>query len=501
MQIVWFKRDLRVFDNEALKKACEIGPILPLYIFEKDLWKNSPMCMKHYTFLKQSLHDLNNDLEKLGQTLVIEKNNTIEVFKEYKEKYNIKTVWSHQETWNYWVMQRNNKLSEWFRSNNIRWIEVVQNGVIRNLKSREGWAKKWNIRMNEKVFSAVAELDRTSNKIYKIPTYKELGLKEEKNTNFIVGGRKEGLKLLKSFLYNRSKNYSLEMSSPVTAILSCSKLSAHISFGNLSIKEIFQMANKRIEILKKHSSKENKVWIKSIRSFLKRLHWHCHFIQKLEDDPTIEFKNMHSLYDGLREEEFNDKFFYAWKNGITGFPFLDACMRSLKFNGWINFRMRAMLMSFASYHLWLHWKNTADFLATLFIDYEPGIHYTQSQMQSGTTGINSIRIYNPIKQGKDHDPKGLFIRKWIPELSNIPQKDIHTPWLSEVKLKDYPLPLVDESTARKEAAKRIYNIRNSKKFKEQSRNIYLKHGSRKINYKNKNKSPKFSNRKDQLSLF
>ena len=501
MQIVWFKRDLRVFDNEAFKKACGIGPILPLYIFEKDLWKNSPMSMKHYIFLKQSLDDLNNNLEKLGQTLIIEKNNVIEVFKEYKEKYNIKTVWSHQETWNHWVKQRNNKLSAWFSSNNIRWIEVVQNGVIRNLKSREGWAKKWNSRMNKKIFSDVIQLKKTSDKMYKIPAHKEFGLKEEKNMNFILGGRKEGLKLLESFLYDRSKNYSIEMSSPITAIESCSKLSAHISFGTLSIKEIFQMANKRIEILKNNYSKENKVWIKSIRSFLKRLHWHCHFIQKLEDDPTIEFKNMHSLYDGLREEEFNDKFFFAWKNGITGFPFLDACMRSLKVNGWINFRMRAMLMSFASYHLWLHWKHTADFLATLFIDYEPGIHYTQSQMQSGTTGINSIRIYNPIKQGKDHDPEGLFIKKWIPELSNIPKKDIHTPWLSKIKLKNYPLPIVDESTARKEAAKKIYNVRNSKKFKEESKNIYLKHGSRKINFQNTNKSKKFSNRINQLRLF
>ena len=250
MQIVWFKRDLRVFDNEAFKKACEIGPVLPLYIFEKNLWKNSPMCMKHYTFLKQSLHDLNNDLAKLGQTLIIEKNNAIEVFKEYKEKYNIKTVWSHQETWNYWVMQRNNNLSEWFRSNNIRWIEVVQNGVIRNLKSREGWAKKWNSRMNKKVFGSVIQLKKTSDKMYKIPAHKELDLKNEKNTNFILGGRKEGLKLLESFLYYRSKNYSVEMSSPITAIESCSKLSAHISFGTLSIKEIFQMANNRIEIFR-----------------------------------------------------------------------------------------------------------------------------------------------------------------------------------------------------------------------------------------------------------
>ena len=499
MQIVWFKRDLRIFDNEAFKKACDIGPIIPLYIFEEDLWKNSPMSMKHYTFLKQSLNDLNNDLEKLGQTLIIEKNNSIEVFKKYKEKYNIRTVWSHQETWNYWVKQRNDKLSKWFESNNIKWTEVVQNGVIRDLKSREGWARKWHIRMNKNLFSAVPKLDRTCNKEYKIPSFKELGLKEEKNTNFILGGRKEGLKLLKTFLHERGENYSTEMSSPSTAIVSCSKLSAHISYGNLSIKEIFQSANKRIEFLKSNSLIENKSWIRSIRSFIKRLHWHCHFIQKLEDDHTIEFKNMHSLYDGLREKEFNKKLFIAWKNGVTGFPFLDACMRSLKANGWINFRMRAMLISFASYHLWLHWKDTADFLASLFIDFEPGIHYSQSQMQSGTTGINSIRIYNPIKQGKDHDPKGVFIRTWVPELSNVSDKDIHTPWLSKVKLKDYPAPLVDEKIARNEAAKKIYDIRKSTKFKEQSKNIYIKHGSRKNNIKNKTK--KVNNRIKQLSFF
>ena len=133
-------------------------------------------------------------------------------------------------------------------SNNIRWIEVVQNGVIRNLKSREGWAKKWNIRMNKRVFSDLTQLEKTSDKMYKIPVHKELGLKEEKNTNFILGGRKEGLILLESFLYYKGKNYSVEMSSPITAIESCSKLSAHISFGTLSIKEIYQMANKRIEV-------------------------------------------------------------------------------------------------------------------------------------------------------------------------------------------------------------------------------------------------------------
>ena len=501
MQIVWFKRDLRIFDNEVFKKACVQGPFIPLYIFEKALWKQCPLSNKHYTFLVQSLNDLNNELEKLGQTLIIEKENPIEVFKKYHAKYNINTVWSHQETWNLWVKQRNDKLSKWFKSNNIEWIEVAQNGVIRNLKSREGWAREWNIRMNKNLFTAMPKLTRTCEKEYNLPLHSELGLKDENNKNFVLGGRKEGLKLLNTFLNYRGENYSTEMSSPITAILSSSKLSAHISFGTLSLKEIFQMANKRIEYLQTNSLIDNNNWIRSIKSFVKRLHWHCHFIQKLEDDPSIEFKNMHSQYDGIRENEFNEDFFIAWKNGVTGFPFLDACMRSLKTYGWINFRMRAMLMSFASYHLWLHWKYTADFLATLFIDYEPGIHYSQSQMQSGTTGINSIRIYNPIKQGIDHDPKGLFIKKWVPELFNVPDNHIHTPWLSKTKIKDYPLPVVDEKIARREATKKIYNIRNTKEFKEQAKSIYLKHGSRKISHVKKHKTRKLINRTGQMNLF
>jgi deoxyribodipyrimidine photo-lyase len=269
------------------------------------------------------------------------------------------------------------------------------------------------------------------------------------------------------------------MSSPLTAYNSSSRLSTHIAFGTLSIREIVQKTTNRKKEIQKLSKDEKKNWPRSINTFSSRLRWHCHFIQKLEDQPDIEFKNMHSSYNKLRNEKDNNLFFESWKNGLTGYPMVDACMRSLIKTGWLNFRMRAMLMSFASYHLWLPWQKTSKYLATLFTDYEPGIHYSQSQMQSGTTGINAIRIYNPIKQGIDHDPDGIFIKKWVNELQNVPKKFIHMPWENISYIKDYNFPIVEESVARKAAASKIYKLRKEQSHKIESNKIYIKHGSRK----------------------
>jgi deoxyribodipyrimidine photo-lyase len=211
-------------------------------------------------------------------------------------------------------------------------------------------------------------------------------------------------------------------------------------------------------------------------------------MQKLEDEPQIELHNFARVCDGLREDEFDEARFAAWCEGRTGFPMVDACMRSLRATGWLNFRMRAMLVSFASYQLWLHWRPTGLFLARQFLDFEPGIHWSQMQMQSGTTGINTLRMYSPTKQAQDQDPQGVFIRRWVPELARVPLPYLAEPWKMADSVQrmagctiglDYPTPIVDDKAALKAAKDRMYGLRQSQQAREEAGTVQARHGSRK----------------------
>ena len=217
----------------------------------------------------------------------------------------------------------------------------------------------------------------------------------------------------------------------------------------------------------------------------------------------MEQRCLHPAYIGLRES--NEQHWQAWKTAQTGWPFVDACMRYLIHHGWINFRMRAMLMSIASYPLWLPWQQPAYRLAQLFTDYEPGIHYPQVQMQSGTTGINIPRIYNPTKQAQKQDPHGEFTKRWVPELAHVPTEWLFAPWLLTPQLqkrygviigKDYPAPPVDFDSAVRQAKQAISDIRRGN-FRQTARVIGQKHGSRK---RSSNRKIKTTN-KQQLNLF
>jgi len=480
-QVVWFKRDLRVTDHAPLVSAAQRGPVLPLFIVEPNILTAPDFDTLHYEFIRQALVELRENLHVLGQPLIVRTGPVVNVLADLHRLVRFDTIWSHEETGNHLTYQRDLAVKQWAEIHRVRWNELPQNGVVRRLKSRNGWAKHWEDRIMGT--PPLAKPDRLQNgphvEIGQIPTAEELRLRSAAprlQHKIQPGGEAEAQRHLLSFLAGRGKDYRRGMSSPTSGETACSRISPYLAWGCLSIRQAAHAAYAEIQ-RPGHQIPKNE-----IQSFTGRLHWHCHFIQKLESEPEIEFRCFNHACESLRAEPPPDheRRLDAWITGHTGYPFLDACMRSLRATGWLNFRMRAMLVSFAAYNLWLDWRVFNAPLACHFLDYEPGIHFSQIQMQSGTTGISALRIYNPIKQGLDHDPEGHFIRQWVPEIAGIPTPLIHTPWKSRANNPcAYPDPIVDHLGTARMAKTNFSALRKSATHKEEAKRVFAEHGSRK----------------------
>lgn len=484
VQCVWFKRDLRILDHEPLFRAVQNGPVLAVYLIEPEVIHARDFDAIHWNFIRESISELQQRLRDRGTELQIINGEAVEVFQTLHMKHKIGVVWAHEETGNAITYKRDIAVREWSRNCGIQFKEIPQNGVVRGLRLRDGWARTWEKRMSQEIMTLPEKL--TSVKALSscaVPTSKELGLQESPRDLDLKGGEAEALQILEGFVNGRGERYHREMSSPNTAYQSCSRISPYLAWGCISMRTVVQKIRSAVgETMPKFA----------VSAFLSRCHWHCHFIQKLESEPAIERHAFNRACDSLRPKTVDSERLEAWKDGRTGYPFIDACMRSLKARGWINFRMRAMLVSFASYHLWLDWRCYKDWLACQFIDYEPGIHISQIQMQSGLTSINTLRIYNPIKQGQDHDSEGKFIREWVPELKKVATEDIHEPWKIPELLQvgsnckigvDYPLPIVDHIEAVRYARSRFSELRKLKDYWESAEEVMQRHGSRKLGVK------------------
>ncbi len=520
--IWWVKRDFRLKDNEALSKALEANQIvIPIFLFEPLLMHGSDWGDFHTAAIHSGAASLSNNLEYYNSKLLCFDVSLFEALHEIKQKlsangFEVTRVYSHEETGLTHTFNRDKEFKVWCRSHNIVWHEYTNNGVIRWKIDRNYWERHFVSYMTKDRFQfpklkLTKSFPETIKKLFSnhdishvLSHTAEHSISERMNVS-----ERSGNFILRDFLYNRGKKYTGGISSMNRAIDSCSRLSAQIAWGSLSLRTVLQECDKRISELEAESSNSAKQWRLSLGNFRSRLFWHAHFVQKLENQVDMEFYAVNKAFrSGLPyispETSLceHNKRLQAWLHGETGFPAIDAAMRYYQKYGWLNFRSRAMITSFACNALRLPWQTVLYALSKLMIDYVPGIHVSQVQMQAGVTGINTIRVYSPQKQLEDHDPKCHFVYRMIPELKSLKPAQILS-LSSGYTHSNYTAPIIDfkkESRIMKDA---LYEISKSKHCADESKKVFIKHGSRRRNFSSRSKPGEKLSRATsaQLKLF
>jgi deoxyribodipyrimidine photo-lyase len=486
VNLVWIKRDLRLQDHEPLMLAEKSGvPYFILFCFEPSIISHADTSARHLQFQYQSLLQMNRKLSESGRCVHVFYGEIADVLAWLNTHFEIANLYSYRESGIRLTWERDKAVKLWCDEHSTCWTECKRDGIQRGIGNRDGWDKQWYGFMHAPIIR-----NTFSQRPIQMPEHPFVIPENLQNEwtacprEFQPAGEDMAFRYLQSFVESRGVNYHKHISKPTESRVSCGRISPYLAWGNVSVRQVYRY------LLEHPQAGKDKRWVDG---FLTRVKWRDHFIQKFEVECDYETRCVNAGYESLVKDS-NSAHVKAWEMGLTGFPLVDACMRCLQETGWINFRMRAMLVSFLCHHLYQDWRSGTYHLARLFLDYEPGIHYPQFQMQAGTTGVNTVRMYNPVKQSLDHDPQGAFIKAWVPELRAVPIEHIHEPHnmtddeqvLCGVRIGiDYPAPIIALEAAARHAREAIWGHRKKDEVKTEGKRIVATHARKRTVAKKK----------------
>lgn len=446
--IVWFRRDLRLSDHAPLERAARRGKVIPVFIFDRALLHHPETAPARVAFMLECLRSLDADLRDRGGRLILRYGDPVTVLPQLICDTQADGIYTHVDFERLYGRVRDARLNVALaeQSLKIRWFEPA--GTTAELITTGQYRQLWFDQMSEAIVPTPTRIDVSPDVFSEpLPTLADLGLvNDSKPLPPVSNGA--AYKLLDRFLEHKTQHYYWQLSYP--SANASSGLSPYIKFGVISLRECYQ-ATQRLE-----RSPDERVQ-RSCQQFISRLRWNSGFGQRFRYLPQMEVR---SLYRHFDEEgfAFDETLYQAWQQGQTGFPIVDAAARCLlATGGWqtFNFRTRACHASFLSNLLGMDWRYGALHFMRHLLDGDCPIDHYQWAMQAGITSAidkNWTRIYNPGQAAVDRfDPRGQFIKRWVPELRHLPPEQLGVPPV----VKGYPAPIIDYKQARSQRVEQL----------------------------------------------
>lgn len=470
----WFRNDLRGSDNSALAEAARAATKLAtLFVFDDRLLAGDTMGSARVQFLLESLTALSERLEASGQHLLLRRGDPRKVIPEEVRRLGVDFVSFNRDT-SPFALARDAEVARRLEKEGVdvrsMTDRVVFSGdaVLTKTGSpytvftpyRNNWMDRYT-RLRPRAARAARlpppiELRPGRSKAWakeattRLPTVDALGYDECSADLPSRGGEKPAKARLTRFLDHSVADYETLRDRP--DLDGTSRLSPHLHFGTLSVRQCLDAAQKAVD--------EDKRRRPGVRKWVDELVWREFYAQVLEHHPRVVRRSFRTEYDALEWDD-RDEFYEAWCSGETGFPIVDAGMRQLRETGWMHNRVRMIVASFLTKDLLVDWRRGAAHFSRWLVDADTASNNGgwQWAASTGTDAQPYFRIFNPTRQGERFDPEGTYVRRFVPELESLSPKEIHQPEASPLLAPAYASPIVVHSERREEALRRYKRAR------------------------------------------